>query len=134
MVGPREATALVGCCHKNRSQNRRFQDPRRGRVEGPTPEGVKPDLVRCFILFRESQPPHGRPFFYRSCESWSPPIPQPPIIQRSTPPGRSKEPSAREGRLLFMSRFDVCSAVLDTGGSLAESMARNEAVRDCLGF
>jgi hypothetical protein len=24
---------------------------------------VKPDLLRCFVLFRESQPPHERPFF-----------------------------------------------------------------------
>jgi len=63
MVGPREATALVGCCHKNGSQNRRFQDPRSGRVEGPTPEGVKPDPVQYFILFRKARPPHERPFF-----------------------------------------------------------------------
>ncbi len=63
MVGPREATALVGCCHKIGSQNRRFQDTRSGRIEGPTPEGVKPDLVQYFILFRKARPPHERPFF-----------------------------------------------------------------------
>jgi len=64
----------LACCHKNGSQNRRFHDPRSGRSKA-TPEGVKPDLVRCFICFASRSRRMSGPFLDRSCDCWSAPIP-----------------------------------------------------------
>src|SRR3979490_787001 len=102
MVGPREATALVGCCHKIGSQNRRFQDTRSGRTEGPTPAGVKPDLVQYFFCFaRRARRMRG--LFLGRSRDWG----AAPILSNNPALNAVRTQYGSEGRLLFMSRFDV---------------------------
>jgi len=71
---------------------------------------VKPDLVQYFILFREARSPHERPFFRPQPRLWGG---ADPLTSNNAALNAVRTQYGSEGRLLFMSRFDVCSAVLD---------------------